>query len=76
MQFAVGYQLAEDDEQPFSEMLGDFRQQVGEVYFPWLDMASGRSPMTNRAGFVDWNAQQRLESDLRAAMAGWPFPTS
>ncbi len=66
MQFAVGYQLAQEDEVPFSQLLAPFRPHIREVYFPWLDMPSGRSPMTKLAGFVDWDAQRRLEDDLRA----------
>lgn len=66
MKFAVGYQLPEDDEEPLVEVVRDFREQIDEVYFPWLDMPSGRSPMSSMEGAVDWQAQARLESDLRA----------
>lgn len=66
MKFAVGYQLPEEDEEPFVEIVRDFRDVVAEVYFPWLDMPSGRSPMTLRDGFIDWSGQSRLEGDLKA----------
>ncbi len=66
MKFAVGYQLAEPDEEPLPRIVADFRRQIDEVYFPWLDMPSGRSPMTSQSGFVDWEGQSRLEDDLRA----------
>ena len=69
MQFAVGYQLAETEEEPFSDIVRDFRQHIAEVYFPWLDMPSGRSPMTCRDGFVDWEGQRKLEQDLGSIKA-------
>jgi collagenase-like PrtC family protease len=66
MRFAVGYQLPDEDEEPLVEVVEDFADRIAEVYFPWLDMPSGRSPMTMRDGFVDWGAQSRLEADLQA----------
>ncbi|OQW96986.1 MAG: hypothetical protein BWK74_07310 [Desulfobacteraceae bacterium A6] len=69
MKFALGYQLPEEGEEPFVEIVKDFRESVEEVYFPWLDMPSGRSPMTRRDGFVEWDAQQRLEEDLKEIKA-------
>ena len=66
MRFAVGYQLPEEDEEPLTRIVEDFADRIAEVYFPWLDMPSGRSPMTARDGFVDWGAQARLEADLQA----------
>lgn len=66
MRFCVGYQIPEEGEDFLVDIVGDFRQQVDEVYFPWLDLPSGRSPMTSRHGFVDWEAQRNLERDLAA----------
>ncbi len=65
MRFAVGYQLAEDGEEPFSAIVSDFRDHIAEMYFPWLDMPSGRSPLATRRGYTDWTAQARLEEELR-----------
>lgn len=65
MKFAIGYQLPEEDEEPFAEIVRDFREDIEEVYFPWLDMPSGRSPMTMRDGVVDWNGQRKLEEELK-----------
>ncbi len=69
LKLAVGYQLPEEDEAPFAELIRDYQQHVAELYFPWLDMPSGRSPMSARDGLVDWGAQQKLEADLRACRA-------
>jgi len=65
MRFAVGYQLPDEDEEPLVGIVEDFADRIAEVYFPWLDMPSGRSPMAMRDGFMDWTAQARVESDLR-----------
>lgn len=64
MKFAVGYQLPDEDEPPFSALVEEFREHIAEVYFPWLDLPSGRSPMATRGGLTDWTAQARLERDL------------
>ena len=64
MRYAVGYQLAGPDEPPFSALVREFRDHIEEVYFPWLDLPSGRGPIASRDGFVDWDAQARLEHDL------------
>ena len=47
MKFAVGYQLSDEDEEPLVEIVREFWDSVCEVYFPWLDMPSGRSPMSS-----------------------------
>jgi len=65
MRFAVGYQLAEEGEEPFVAMVRDYAAHVAEIYFPWMGMASGRSPLSVRRGYVDWTAQERLETELR-----------
>ena len=64
MKYAVGYQLAEGNERPFSELVEQYNEAISEVYFPWLDTPSGRSALATRHGYTDWTAQQRLEDDL------------
>ncbi|HUW10605.1 MAG TPA: hypothetical protein VM537_12810 [Anaerolineae bacterium] len=64
MKFSIGYQLPDPGEPPFAALVADFRNRVDEVYFAWLDMPSGRSPIGGRGGFLDWTAQSRLERDL------------
>lgn len=66
MRFAVGYQLADPDEAPFSTLVQRYRDQIGEVYFPWGDLPSGRAALTRRRGYTDWTGQARLEEDLLA----------
>ena len=65
MKFAIGYQLFEKGEEPFAEIVKEFSNHIEEVYFPWLDMPSCRSPMTMCDGFVDWEGQKKLEKDLK-----------
>lgn len=70
MKFAVGYQFAEENADPFVKVVRDFREFVGEVYFPWVDLPSGRMPLTDRRGVIDWEGQRRLEKDL-ASFKEW-----
>lgn len=65
MKFAVGYQLPDEGEESFVEIVRDFRDRIEEVYFPWLNMPSGRSPMTVHNGVTDWEGQGQLEADLK-----------
>jgi collagenase-like PrtC family protease len=66
MQFAVGYQLAEEGDEPFAAVVRDYADHLAEVYFPWVGSASGRAALGVRRGYVDWSAQRRLEDDLQA----------
>jgi len=66
MKFAIGYQLAEGNELPFSTIVEQYSDSVSEVYFSWMDTASGRSKLATRHGYTDWSAQIRQEEDLRA----------
>ena len=76
MNFSVGYQLAGPEEQPFSTIVEEFREHIAEVYFPWLGMPSGRSPIGGRHGQIDPEARATFEADL-ATIRGhgrWPEP--
>ena len=66
MRFAVGYQLPDADEEPLVEIVREFREKIDEVYFAWLDMPSGRSPMSGTGGVTNEEARERLEADLEA----------
>lgn len=65
VKFAVGYQLAEKGEEPFVNIVKDFHKSIEEVYFPWLDISTCRASLTNRRGYVEWKAQEKLEEDLK-----------
>ncbi len=64
MEFAVGYQLPGEDDEPIVDVVGEYLDDIAEVYFPWADMPSGRAPLATRAGYTDWTAQRQLEADL------------
>lgn len=63
MKFAIGYQLPDGDEPPFADLVREFREQIAEVYFPWLDLPTGRSPIVSHAS-EHQAAQTQLEQDL------------
>ena len=65
MKYAVGYQLPEGNESPFSDLVEQYADSISEVYFPWLDIPSGRSAIASRHGYTDWSAQKKLVFDLR-----------
>ena len=67
MKFAVGFQLFEGEEEPFSHIVADYREHISEVFFAWQDIPSGRGSVATLHGFTDWNAQRKTEEELRAA---------
>jgi len=60
MRFALGYQQPDNGE-PFPAIVADYRDAVGEVFFPWAGAPSGRAAL---GGASNWSAQQILEEDL------------
>lgn len=69
MKFAVGFQLYENGEEPFSQIVNTYKAHISEVFFAWQDIATGRSAVATRHGYTDWSAQSRLEEELRAIKA-------
>jgi len=65
MKFAVGYQHMEEGE-PFSAIVADYRARIGEVYFSWVEQASGRPPLGHALDASSEEIQQVLESELLA----------
>ena len=59
MRFAVGYQTPQNGER-FSDIVRTYREHVGEVYFAWPGIPSGRPE-----GEADRGAQDRLEEELQ-----------
>jgi collagenase-like PrtC family protease len=66
MRLAVGYQMSEQGEPLFAELVARYREHIAEVYFPWGAMPSGRAALTQRRGYVDWGGQRQLEDELLA----------
>lgn len=65
MKYSVGFQLYSEGEEPFSEIVKTYREHISEVFFPWQDIATGRSALATRHGYTDWSAQARMEEELR-----------
>ena len=66
MKYCVGFQLYENGEEPFSEIVRAYQASISEVFFAWQDIATGRSAIATRHGYTDWTAQSRTEEELRA----------
>lgn len=65
MKFAVGFQLYEGNEEPFSHIVNAYRENISEVFFAWQDIPTGRSNIATLHGHTDWTAQRRMEEELR-----------
>ena len=65
MKYCVGFQLYENGEEPFSQIVATYRDYISEVFFAWQDIATGRSAIATRHGYTDWSAQARTEEELR-----------
>jgi len=64
IRYSVGYQLIEDGK-IFSEIVRDFRKSIDEVYFAWVNFPSGRAPLANKSGYINWEAQKQIEYELQ-----------
>ncbi|MBQ9784564.1 MAG: hypothetical protein IJW29_03590 [Clostridia bacterium] len=60
----VGYSLTGEGQFTFPEIVARNRNAIGEVYFPWIGLSSGRSPFGQESGYVDYSAGARLEREL------------
>ena len=65
MKYNVGFQLYEGGEEPFSDIVESYKDHISEIFFPWQDIATGRSAIATRHGYTDWSAQERMEDELR-----------
>lgn len=64
IKFSVGYQLLEERE-TFSEIIERYKDRIDEVYFPWLNLPSGRGPIAEKFGYINWSIQKKLEFELK-----------
>jgi len=62
MKFSVGYPVNDSD--GFIESVEKHREHIEEVYFAWPGVASCRMSSSDQTGYVSWDVQERLESDL------------
>lgn len=61
---SVGYQYRE--ERPFSRVIEDYADRIESVYFPWVDMPTGRSMIAGFDGYYDYGLQEALVKDLES----------
>lgn len=64
IKFSVGYQLREEGNL-FCDIVERYRERIEEVYFPWLNIPTGRGPIANKSGYINWEAQKQLEYELK-----------
>ena len=64
MKYSVGFQLYENEEEPFSQIVKAYKKHISEVFFAWQDIATGRSAIATTHGYTDWSAQERMEEEL------------
>jgi len=63
LNFSVGWQ--DHERVPFSSLVETCRDRIEEVYFPWTDIATGRSMAGGYDGYFDYSLQERLMAELR-----------
>ncbi|HOK57341.1 MAG TPA: U32 family peptidase [bacterium] len=63
IKYSVGYQLREEEN--FSDIVEKFKDRIEEVYFPWLNLPSGRGPIADKSGYINWEAQKQLEYEIK-----------
>lgn len=64
MKFSVGYQFQDENGQPLAKSLCELSEHIQEVYFPWVNVQTCRTSLTDNRGTVNWNGQAFLEEDL------------
>jgi len=64
---SVGYQ--DNERVPFSSIVASYRDKIDEVYFPWVDTATGRSKICGYDGYFDYSLQARLVEELQKIKA-------
>lgn len=66
MRFAIGYQLRDEDKEPFAAIVEDYRQNISEVYFALPGHASGRSPVGDPDSEDFNNSANAMLDELKA----------
>lgn len=63
LKLSVGYQYSEKI--PFPSIVASYADSIEEVYFPWVDVASGRSIIGGYDGYFDYELQNILIKELQ-----------
>lgn len=64
LKLSVGYQYSEKI--PFSSIVDQYADSIEEVYFSWVDHASGRSMIGGYDGYFDYGLQNILIEELKS----------
>lgn len=64
IKFSIGYQLIEEGKN-FSQIVKEFRENIEEVYFAWLNLPGARGPIAYKNGYINWEAQKQIEYELK-----------
>lgn len=67
IKLSVGYQYSEKF--CFSKIVSDYAKSIDEVYFSWVDSASGRSMIGGYDGYFDYGLQNILLDELKRIKA-------
>ena len=63
---SVGYTVPADGQIPFVDLVSRYRDAIGEVYFAFPGISSGRSPFGQESPYQDYDALNILTEDLYA----------
>lgn len=63
---SVGYTVPADGQIPFVDLVSRYRDAIGEVYFAFPGISSGRSPFGQESPYQDYDAINILTEDLYA----------
>ena len=63
LKLSVGYQYSEKF--LFSSIVEQYAESIEEVYFSWVDHASGRSMIGGYDGYFDYGLQNMLVEELK-----------
>ena len=61
----VGYSLSAEGQMPFPKIVNRYKNYIGEVYFAFPGMASGRSALGNENGYSDFGTLELLTNELK-----------
>ncbi len=62
IKLSVGYQYSENFD--FTDIVKKYADKINDVYFAWIDCASGRSAVGGYDGYLDYGLADKLLTDL------------
>lgn len=65
----VGYSFSAEGQMTFPQIVEQYRDSIGEVYFAFTGMPSGRSALGFESGYTDFASTERLVCELQQIAA-------